>query len=81
MAQLCLGATSVSVPVLNCTVLVDADASVGIVLDGSGFNSYSITIPNLPAFNSWHGYWQAGFFDANSPSGVVLTNGLDMFVQ
>lgn len=80
MAQLCLGSSTLNLPVFNCTLLMNSDSCVGIMLDGNGFHSFSISIPSTPIFNGWHGYWQAGFFDANSTSGVVLTNGLDMFV-
>lgn len=80
MTQICLGESQLSAPILGCTLLLLPDSSVGVVLDGSGDYSYSITIPNLPIFNSWHGYWQAGLFDATGPAGITLTGGLDMFV-
>ncbi|MFK7743295.1 MAG: hypothetical protein AB8H80_23465 [Planctomycetota bacterium] len=81
MGSLGLGTSQVNLPILNCTVLVAQDAAVGLTLDAAGAVSFAITIPNLPAFQSWTGYWQAGFFDAASPLGFTLTGGLEMLSQ
>ena len=81
MGALGLGYQMANVPIVNCTLLIDVSPTVTMVLDASGAGSYATTIPNNPLFHQWHGYWQAGFFDAGAPFGVSATAGLELLVQ
>ena len=80
MGALGLGYQMANIPILNCTLLIDVDPTVMLMLDGNGDTTYSTTIPNTPLFNQWQGFWQAGFFDPTAPLGVTATPGLEMSV-
>jgi len=81
MGALGLGYQMLSVPILNCTLLIDVEPTITLMLNAGGATSFQATIPNLPQFNQWRGFWQAGFLDPTAPSGVTATAGLEMFVQ
>ena len=76
-----LGYQMLSLPIVNCTLLIDVEPTITVMLDASGTATFSTTIPNTPLFDQWRGFWQAGFFDPTAPLGVTATAGLEMFVQ
>jgi hypothetical protein len=80
LAILGLGLAQANLPVLGCTLLVDAiGATVFLPLDGTGAAALSIPLP--PGINGLSVTAQAFVLDGGGPQGFAATNGLRIRIR
>ncbi len=70
-----------SVNYLNLNVLQSLDATVISILSPQGNGTLTLTIPLNPALGNNHTYFQAGYLDASTSSGLITSAGLDILIR
>ncbi len=82
---LMLGLQPASIPAHGGTILVDPTGESNVhslsgSLPGEGRFTFPLVIPPNPVLQGMKFYWQAGYLDPGAPTGVTLTDGLEVTV-
>lgn len=78
---LALGSYPANVTFQGLTVLTNLEVLTASVLGGTGTMVAPLLIPTTPSLGDQHFYFQAGYLDAGTPSGLSATAGLDLWIR
>lgn len=81
LGVLALGYYPVNYQYPGLTLLTTISITVTSVLDATGRFVLPLAIPNTPSLGNTHLYFQAGYLDAGTPSGLSATAGLDVWIR